>query len=241
LSHSGNDFAVMGMHFKLGLYEHQSAGALQGAINLMVENPGLLKPGSIKSIEIVAYEPAFGIIGNPMKKEPKTRQSADHSMAYIVSTLIRKAQELGTLPTDGGSYDGAWKSLMLSPYDYEVSEKAIFHPTTQALMKSINFVHGGPEYDAKYPDGIPTSISIVDQSGARFDSGFVMYPAGHARNTTANLRDILNHKFALLAGLSVESGAQDLVVRLETLPTMTADQLLDLYTVELADRSSYKG
>jgi 2-methylcitrate dehydratase len=30
LSHSGKDFAVMGMHFKLGLYEHQSAGALQG-------------------------------------------------------------------------------------------------------------------------------------------------------------------------------------------------------------------
>merc|ERR1719424_1957196 len=29
LSHSGDDFAVMGMHFKLGLYEHQSAGALR--------------------------------------------------------------------------------------------------------------------------------------------------------------------------------------------------------------------
>ena len=29
LSSGGADFAVMGMHFKLGLYEHQSAGALQ--------------------------------------------------------------------------------------------------------------------------------------------------------------------------------------------------------------------
>lgn len=28
LSQEGDDFAVMGMHFKLGLYEHQSAGAL---------------------------------------------------------------------------------------------------------------------------------------------------------------------------------------------------------------------
>ena len=32
LSHSGSDFAVMGMHFKVGLYEHQSAGALQGLL-----------------------------------------------------------------------------------------------------------------------------------------------------------------------------------------------------------------
>lgn len=30
LSTTGKDFAVMGMHFKLGLYEHQSAGALEG-------------------------------------------------------------------------------------------------------------------------------------------------------------------------------------------------------------------
>lgn len=35
LSKSGSDFAVMGMHFKLGLYEHQSAGAIQGAIDLI--------------------------------------------------------------------------------------------------------------------------------------------------------------------------------------------------------------
>src|SRR5207253_5309409 len=30
LATSGSDFAVMGMHFKLGLYEHQSAGAIEG-------------------------------------------------------------------------------------------------------------------------------------------------------------------------------------------------------------------
>ncbi len=30
LTESGDDFAVMGMHFKLGLYEHQSAGAIHG-------------------------------------------------------------------------------------------------------------------------------------------------------------------------------------------------------------------
>jgi 2-methylcitrate dehydratase len=47
----------------------------------------------IKNINIVAYEPAFGIIGDPAKKTPSTRQSADHSMVYIVSTILRKAFE----------------------------------------------------------------------------------------------------------------------------------------------------
>lgn len=37
LSNSGDDFSVMGMHFKLGLYEHQSAGAIQGLIDALIK------------------------------------------------------------------------------------------------------------------------------------------------------------------------------------------------------------
>ena len=54
------------MHFKLGLYEHQSAGALQGLVNLLSAQPQLLSRkdgGAIARITIVAYEPAYGIIG----------------------------------------------------------------------------------------------------------------------------------------------------------------------------------
>merc|ERR1712137_759315 len=45
LAHSGDDFAVMGMHFKLGLYEHQSAGALEAVIKAVVENPSFVAGG----------------------------------------------------------------------------------------------------------------------------------------------------------------------------------------------------
>ena len=45
----------------------------------------------IQNINIVAYQPAFGIIGDPAKMKPTTRQSADHSMVYIISTMLRKA------------------------------------------------------------------------------------------------------------------------------------------------------
>merc|ERR1712100_613801 len=97
LSHSGSDFAVVGMHFKLGLYEHQSAGAIEGAIAALVNNPDFVGGGldAISNINIVAYEPAFGIIGDPAKKDPKSRQSADHSMAFIVSRLLVRAFKEG--------------------------------------------------------------------------------------------------------------------------------------------------
>ena len=239
LSLGGDDFAVMGMHFKLGLYEHQSAGALQGLINLLAEFPQLWT-SSIDRIEIVAYEPAFGIIGNPMKKKPKTRQSADHSMAYIVATMLRKAREEA-----GASHmivDELWKALMLSPYDYQVSDSAIFHPGTRELMDKIEFTHGGPDYDAKYPDGIPTSIRITLGSGEVLDSMLVMYPAGHARNKGSNLEGILQHKFGLLGGLGLPDGADvaGYVARLESIGSMKPHELASLFDVQIAHRPGFE-
>ncbi|MBS1722917.1 MAG: MmgE/PrpD family protein [Armatimonadetes bacterium] len=236
LSHSGDDFAIMGMHFKLGLYEHQSAGALQALIDMLAAHPDLLanQGQAIERITIVAYEPAFGIIGNPMKKNPTTRQSADHSMAYIVATLLRKAIEAGSVSSKG---DEVWKQLMLSPYDYKVDDTAVYHPMTRKLMDIIDFQHGGPEYDAKYPEGIPTSLR-VQAGGRELDSGLVMFPAGHARNTSADLRGILDHKFEVLGALAVPDGGDTraLVEKLESIEILDAYELASLYDVEVAAR-----
>jgi 2-methylcitrate dehydratase len=240
LSHSGRDFAVMGMHFKLGLYEHQSAGALQGLIDLIEKNPLILEhPEQIASIRIVAYQPAFGIIGDPAKRDPRTRQSADHSMVYIVSTKLRKAIELvkarGREWID--SNDDVWKHLMLLPQDYTMD--AIMHPETRALMNKIEFAHGGPAYDAKYPDGIPTSIVITMADGASFDSGLVMYPAGHARNTTADLDALLAHKFKLLGDLAL-ADPQPIIDRFNDIAKLSADELRSLYDFEILDRGRFE-
>lgn len=233
LSHSGDDFAVMGMHFKLGLYEHQSAGALQGLIDLITANPGLLEEGAIQKIVIKAYEPAFGIIGDPAKRDPRTRQSADHSMVYIVGTMLRKA----ILHADSlsSSTDETWKALMLSPWDY--SAKALLSPETRALMALIAFEHGGPEYDRRYPDGIPTSVVITGSDGVVYDSGLVMYPAGHARNTTADLASILNHKFRLLGSLAAPDGSDvmEIVHSLEAIGD--ARDLTGIYHFPIASRT----
>ncbi|KAA0214289.1 MAG: hypothetical protein DYG94_07780 [Leptolyngbya sp. PLA3] len=227
LARSGDDFAVMGMHFKLGLYEHQSAGALQAMIDLLSRSPALLadaEGGKISRIRIVAYEPAFGIIGDPAKRDPRTRQSADHSMVYIVATLLRKALELKKV---------GWTELMLAPVDY--GSEAIMNPRTRSLMQKIEFAHGGAEYDRRYPDGIPTSVVITDSDGATHDSGLVMYPAGHARNTEAPLKAILDHKFQLLGSLaSDEAGA--IVERLQRLESLTPADVAGLHGFDIASR-----
>jgi 2-methylcitrate dehydratase len=218
LSTSGNDFAVMGMHFKLGLYEHQSAGAIQGLIDLLAGNPRILEDrAGLNAVRITIYEPAFGIIGDPAKRDPRTRQSADHSMVYIIATLLRKAYE---------SQRAGWAELMLVPADYD--HDALFHPVTREIMQKIDFRHGGPEYDQKYPDGIPTTVEIDHEKTGMVSSGLVMYPEGHARNRSGNLDRLLAHKFRTLARLGVED-PDALYRRFTGMTKKSAAEVADLY------------
>jgi 2-methylcitrate dehydratase len=240
LGKTGRDFAVMGMHFKLGLYEHQSAGALQGLVDLINKTPSLLddpKGANIQSMVVTAYEPAFGIIGDPAKRDPKTRQSADHSMLYLVCTKLRKALEA----RQKGARSFDFKSLMLLPHDF--SDNAIHHPVTRALMEKMTFRHGGEEYDKRYPDGIPTSIQITGADGNEHDSGLVMYPTGHARNNTADLPDILGHKFKMLGALATggdEPAAKELVNRYSKMGKKLAADVAEIHDFHLAVRDRFE-
>ncbi len=222
LSTSGDDFAVMGMHFKLGLYEHQSAGAIQGLLDLLARHPQLLEdPDKLQSVRITIYEPAFGIIGDPAKRDPRTRQSADHSMVYIIATLLRKAFE---------KRKAGWRELMLEPSDYD--DGALFLPLTREIMNRIEFRHGGREYDDKYPDGIPTTIEMQHADLGSLSSGLVMYPEGHARNASGNLPGLLEYKFRLLAGLGVRD-VDALYRRFTNLSAKSAADIATLYDFEI--------
>lgn len=226
LTTAGSDFAVMGMHFKLGLYEHQSAGAIEGLMNVLEMCPKILEdPDRLERVRITIYEPAFGIIGDPAKRDPQTRQSADHSMVYIIATLLRKAYQQQT---------SGWKELMLMPADYE--PVALHDPLTRKLMERIEFRHGGSKYDRLYPDGIPTTLEIDYETRGRISSGLVMYPEGHARNTSGNLPALLDHKFGMLAKLGVDD-VDGLKWRLSGLRHKTAEEIGWLYDFHIKNVS----
>ncbi len=240
---AGDDFAVMGMHFKLGMYEHQSAGAIQGLMDVLGAETGTgsasrSRSGSrdsgdtvpvpvsaaaekIERINITIYEPAFSIIGDPHKRDPQTRQSADHSMVYIIATLLRKAIETKT---------SGWRELMLTPNDY--NDAAIFHPLTRELMAKIDFRHGGPEYDAKYPEGIPTTLEATHAEFGKLSSGLVMYPMGHARHSGEGFAELLEHKFNTFAGMGCEDVAA-LRERIGRVRDLSADEVRAMYSFEL--------
>lgn len=156
-------------------------------------------------------------------------------MVYIVSTILRKAfqnKDFNSRLSSITNLDEVWKGLMLEPKDY--GHKALFDAQTRDLMTKCTFTHGGPSYDSKYPEGIPTSISVTLKDGKKFDSGFVMFPSGHSRNTTANLKDILNYKNNLLGRLALgESELKEKLAMLNNIEACTNKDLQKIYECKI--------
>jgi 2-methylcitrate dehydratase len=126
--------------------------------------------------------------------------------------------------------DAIWKELILTPHDY--SAEALGDAATKELMGKIEFKHGGESYDRAYPDGIPTSLNISTSENKSFETGLVMYPAGHARNTAADLKGILLNKFKVLGALGV-SDVTSLLSRFDRFQLKSADQIANLYDFEI--------
>jgi len=197
LGSGGDAFAIHAMHFKLGLYEHQSAGALQSLVDLFSAHPELARASDgIRGLRVRIYEPAYSIIADPAKRTPTTRQSADHSLPFILARTLIKARELpaGTAP--------GWESLMLLPDDYAAA--AIRDPRAADLIGRIAIEHGGPDYDARYPDGIPTSVEIDHAALGRLVGGLVQHPLGHARSDAGRTARLVDLKFDRLVSAAVD-------------------------------------
>ena len=151
----------------------------------------------------------------------------NHGEAVV---CFQKAIEAGgSLPNEN---DAVWKAIMLLPEDY--SDEALFHEGTRELMAKIEFEHGGEEYDRRYPDGIPTSMQIRTRDGGTFDSGLVMYPSGHARNTTADLQSILATKFGRMGAVAVE-GHENVIDRMNAIGSLDAEALRSIWDFDIRE------
>jgi 2-methylcitrate dehydratase len=125
---------------------------------------------------------------------------------------------------------------MLSPADYAEDETALFHPLTRQIMQRIDFRNGGPEYDRRYPDGIPTTVELSHAKLGKLSSGLVMYPQGHARADTRQLTSLLDHKFRLLTQPAVDD-VDALVTRFSQMAKKTPFDVADLYDFQIGGRS----
>jgi len=188
----------------------------------------------VQNITISSYAAALSIIGDPAKRNPQTRQSADHSMIYIISTMLRKAIAIGAdLTKSCDKIENLYKLLIMTPNDYTID--AINNQFTRSIMEKINFVYGGKKFDDLYPEGIPTQLDISFVDGTSASSGIIMYPCGHALNTECDIYSLLDYKNNMLLELTFKnkSSQEALIAKLNSIETMSNEDLELIYEGDL--------
>ena len=164
-------WAITRSNIKYFLAEYHSQAPITLALGLSRE----LTPADIESVTIYTYWFAWSEIGSePEKWHPATRESADHSLPFIIAAVL----------IDRGFSDEIF------------SQERLRDPAVYALADRIA-VKEDPAFTKRFPDEIPCRIEIRTRAG-EVKTASVDYPRGHVKNPLSD--EEVTAKFKSLAG-----------------------------------------
>jgi len=182
--------------------EYHAMSAVEAALKVR----GQLDLKAIEAVEIETFTTSYQIIAkDPEKWEPRTRETADHSLPYIVAAALMD----GTV-----SLETFTKQRM--------EDQAI-----RSLMKKTKVVVN-PEHDRKYPEGIPNTVRLIGKKGERVEET-ITYPMGHFKNPMS--RQQVEQKFkSITAGFFEEDRMRQVLRKLWNLENEDLKDVLSLLT-----------
>lgn len=174
----GAPYKVLETSIKYWPVEYHAMSAVEAALDI-VREIGTVKPEDVESIEVKTFDVAYKIIvKDPEKWDPKTRETADHSLPYIVAAAL---------------IDGKVWLDTFRPERYLAED-------VRKLMKKMT-VTVDPEHDALYPQGIKNTIRVRLKDGRVVEKSST-YPPGHFKNPLT--REQVEDKFWRLVKGKVE-------------------------------------
>jgi 2-methylcitrate dehydratase len=131
----------------------------QGPIGLAIELRNKVALGDIESIHIDAYGVAASTASTePEKWDPRTRETADHSIPFLVAAALRDGSVTPATFTDDGIADASLR----------------------VIMSKMDLVEDS-EFTAKFPQEYNSRITITDRSRAEH-TAHTAYSKGHQNN-----------------------------------------------------------
>jgi len=190
--------------------EYHSQSAVEAALLLRKEIPDHAR---IESVTIESHDAAVDIIGSePEKWRPTTRETADHSLAYITAIAL---------------IDGEVTSKQFEPERFGDREVWKF-------LESVK-VERNAELSAMYPDAVANIVHVDLDDGRRLTKR-VDYPLGHAKNPLKD-SEVEGKFFALVSpalGEQRARGIVDLVWKLDE--AKNVDELMKAIQMLKAER-----
>ena len=141
-----------------------------------------LKPENVEKVTIRSLARAADILSDPSKYDPRSKETADHSLPYVIAAALVDRQ--------------------VTPAQFTMQK--IMDPTVRAQLKKVVVV-ADPEIEKVFPALQRVVVTIHTTDGKEFTKQ-LDYPKGDPRNPLTD-REI-EEKFAALAGPVLGKAAQ---------------------------------
>lgn len=154
----GEAYKILQTSIKFWPVEYHAMSAVEAALKIR-ERTGPIRPEDIESVHVETFTVGYNIIvKDPEKWDPRTRETADHSLPYIVAAAL----------LDGHVWLDTFR-----PQRYLADD---VRKVLKVMKVSVN-----PEHDKIYPEGIKNTITVVLKDGRTFTESST-YPPGHFKN-----------------------------------------------------------
>jgi len=117
-----------------------------------------LTPERIEKVKIRSLARAADILADPSKYDPRSKETADHSLPYVIAAAIAERQ--------------------VTPAQF--TDEKIMDPRIRAQLKKVEVI-ADAEIEALFPKLQRVAVTIVTTDGKEFDKQ-IDYPKGDPRN-----------------------------------------------------------
>jgi len=144
-----------------------------------------LQPEQVSKVQIRSLARAADILSDPSKYDPHTKETADHSLPYVIAAALAERQ--------------------VTPVQFTMDK--IMDPKIREQLKKVEVV-ADPEIEKVFP-ALQRVIVRIDTTDGRSFNKQLDYPKGDPRNPLTD--EELEEKFSALAEGVLSQGAQNRV------------------------------
>jgi len=154
--------------------------AISAVLDLVKTND--LRPDQVERIQIRSLARAADILSDPSKYDPHTRETADHSLPYVIAAALVERQ--------------------VTPAQFTMEK--IMDPAIRAQLRKVEVV-ADPEIEKVFP-ALQRVVANITTTDGRTLSKQLDFPKGDPRNPLTDQE--VEEKFAALAEGVLSTGAQ---------------------------------